>query len=168
MKFPTRPQPGMEEASVCDKQAVRKGGPDRKAPGGLWRVIGWINVVLMLGTLACALSLGALVYIEHPTTKEVPYQVEQPALWNQYPGVASDRDPCAVKGGIYLVGVASGVPSINCTSGTRMIWDKPPSPLLMFLNTIITPLGMTMTAIATISLAMKWWQERNKDEATPP
>lgn len=132
----------------------------REAPKGHWRIIQWVNIVLLVSTLACALALGALVCIEQPTTKEVPYSGP---IVNNMSFLSADTK-CPVPQGAYIVGVASGQPAINCTAKTRIIWDRPPSNLLLFLNGAIIPLGMALTGFMTFSLSLKWWENKKKEE----
>ena len=132
-------------------------------PTGLWRVIRWVNITLIMLTLANALLLAGLIAIEHPTTKVVPL----PSPMNGTGGILLSGARCAEPKGVYVVGVATGQPAVNCTAGTMIVWDKPPSALLLLLNGIIIPLGMLMTGTATLSLALKWWIEKRKEETIP-
>jgi hypothetical protein len=131
-------------------------------PTGLWRVIRWVNITLILATLMVALLLAALIAIEHPTTKVVP--LASPI--NGTGGLLSGAG-CVEPKGVFIVGVATGQPAVNCTAGTMIVWDKPPSALLLLLNGIIIPLGLLMTGTATLSLALKWWTEKRKEEVNP-
>jgi len=132
-------------------------------PTGLWRVIRWVNITLIMLTLANALLLAGLIAIEHPTTKVVPL----PSPMNGTGGILLSGARCAEPKGVYLVGIATGQPAVNCTAGTMIVWDKPPSALLLLLNGIIIPLGLLMTGTATLSLALKWWTEKRKEEVNP-
>ena len=132
-------------------------------PTGLWRVIRWVNVTLILLTLANALLLAGLIAMEHPTTKVVPLA----SPMNGTSGILLSGARCAEPKGVYVVGVATGQPAVNCTAGTMIVWDKPPSALLLLLNGIIIPLGLLMTGTATLSLALKWWTEKRKEEVNP-
>lgn len=131
-------------------------------PTGLWHVIRWVNVTLILLTLVVALALAGLIAIEHPTTKVVPLASPMNGTDTLLSGAK-----CAEPKGIFIVGVASGQPVINCTAKTMIVWDRPPSALLLLLNGIIIPLGLLMTGTATLSLALKWWTEKRKEEAIP-
>ena len=164
-------------ASGTGRGLVRGGGVNhmaknvREAPTGHWRIIQWVNITLIFATLACALALGVLVWIEQPTTKVVPYLGPTTYSYllsgNNSSLLLSVNTKCPAPEGVYMVGVASGQPAINCTAGTRIVWDRPPSGLLLFLNGALIPLGMALTGFVTFSLALKWKESQDKEEEDP-
>ncbi len=142
-------------------------------PQGAWRAVQWVNIALVAATLVCALSIAALVVVEHPTTKEIPYMK---VVGGKNVSLATGpditfkgkSDPCKGPAGIYLMGLATGQPAVNCTSGMMTVWEKPPSETLLFLNSIMIPLGLLMTGFATASLFAKWVVEKRKEKEITP